>query len=346
MFGVTVKDHTGVSFANLTTFGVGGPIARVRDCAYALEVQDAVKEAKDAGLPWLVVGGGSNLLAGEAPFEGDVIRLSGLTQTYWDGSEVRVAAGVSWDALVLDSVERGFAGLECMSGIPGHVGGAAVQNVGAYGQDISSVLVEADVYDSETDEFATLALAECMYAYRSSVMKGSQRYVVLGVTLKLRRALTGTAAFAELQRTLGTGKVGLADVRAAVLAARASKGMVLDPSDSDTRGAGSFFVNPVVSADAACTLLAAHPQCPNYEAPNGQRKLAAAWLIEGAGYPRGTVRGAVGQSGKHALALVNRGGATGEHVWAYASEIAAAVHAKFGVQLTPEPVAVSLPSFR
>lgn len=342
-----LKDRTGVSFADLTTFGVGGPIARVRECAYALEVQDAVKEANASGRPWLVVGGGSNLLASEGLFEGDVIRLTGLTQTYWDSTEVRAAAGVSWDALVLDSVERGFAGLECMSGIPGDVGGAAVQNVGAYGQDISSVLSEVDVYDTQEDDFATLTHAECMYSYRASVMKGSARYIVLGVTLKLRRAATGTTVmFAELQRTLGTAKVSLAEVRAAVLAARRSKGMVLDAEDLDTRGAGSFFVNPVVSADAANAVLDIHPECPNYEAPNGQRKLAAAWLIEAAGFRRGSTRGRVGQSTKHALALVNRGGATGEHVWAYAREIASAVEAKFGVQLLPEPVPLGLPAFR
>lgn len=341
-----MKDRTGVSFADLTTFAVGGPIARVRECAYALEVQDAVKDAKEAGRPWLVVGGGSNLLASSAPFSGDVIRLTGLDQMYWDGIEVRVGAGVAWDALVEACVSQGMAGLECMSGIPGEVGGAVVQNVGAYGQEIAQVLVEADVYDSEEDDFLSLTLAECNYAYRHSLFKGNARYVVLGATLKLKRAALGVkVAFAELQKRLGAERVPLTDVRAAVLEARRSKGMLLDSQDSDTRGAGSFFVNPVVSGAFAKSLLERHPDCPNYDAPAGARKLAAAWLIEAAGFPRGTTDGQVGQSAKHALALVNRGHARGEDVWAYAQRIAEAVKARFGVELRPEPMSVGLPAF-
>lgn len=341
-----MKDIEGRTFAELTTFGVGGPIARVRECGYALEVQDAVKEAKAAGRPWMVVGGGSNLLASSSPFEGDVIRLCGLNQLYWDKQEVRVGAGVVWDELVRQSAEKGFAGLECMSGIPGEVGGGVVQNVGAYGQEVSAALVEVDVYDADDDDFLSLSPAECEYAYRSSLFKANSRYVVLGATMRLAHAGAAVRVdYTELQREIGKDKASVLEVRAAVLTTRARKGMVVDATDADTRGAGSFFTNPIVDAAAADKLLAEHPACPRYEAGDGKAKLAAAWLIESAGFARGGRRGAVGQSTKHALALVNKGGATGEEVWKYAREIAEAVQAKFGVRLSPEPVAVGLPPF-
>jgi UDP-N-acetylmuramate dehydrogenase len=272
----------------------------------------------------------------------------GVTGVSFDpqGSVTRVwaGAGESWDGLVQQVVERGLAGLECLSGIPGSVGGTPVQNVGAYGQEVARVIAEVQVYDRVEQREATIPVEACGFGYRTSRFKGGDRdrFVVCGVTFEVRPG-NGTATYPDLVAELAADAASatVARVRDAVLAVRRRKGMVLDPQDGDTRSVGSFFTNPVVmSAEVERIEAAQAGQVPSYATETGRRKLSAAWLIEQAGMTRGTTRGAVGLSGKHTLAIVNRGGATASDVVRFAGEIKRRVLDRFGIWLTPEPVFV------
>jgi UDP-N-acetylmuramate dehydrogenase len=251
-----------------------------------------------------------------------------------------VQAGEPWDGVVEYTVDNGLQGFECLSGIPGSTGATPIQNVGAYGQDVSETVQWVRVYDRHTRETRTMTAPECGFDYRTSVFKYHDRHVVLAVAFKLNRGpLSGPLRYAELARTLDIpvgGAAALHEVREAILAIRRGKGMVIDPADPDSVSAGSFFTNPILPADAVPDGAPAWPE------PDGRVKTSAAWLIERAGFGRGHGGGPVGISTKHTLALVNRGGATTAELMALARQIAAAVKAQFGVELHPEPVLVGL----
>lgn len=336
---------TGPTLAEHTTLRVGGPAREwvVADAEDGLV--EAVRECDQVGMPVLVLGGGSNLVVSDEGFPGTVVQVAtrGVAASIRDGQvSLTLEAGEPWDEVVAYAVEQGWAGIEALSGIPGLVGATPIQNVGAYGQDISAVLGSVRVLDRTTMEVGTLEAGACGFGYRSSVFKREPgRWVVLGLTLLLRDSRVGQARYAELARTLGVdvdGAAGIDDIRAAVLLLRRRKGMVLDPDDHDTWSAGSFFTNPVVADDGQFP-----PECPRYPADEGT-KLSAAWLIEHAGMPRGFAlapQSPAAISGKHTLALTNRGGATAADILALAEEVRRRVRAAFGIDLALEPVVVS-----
>lgn len=318
-----------------TTLGLGGPAQRMVTAYDDAEVVAALREATG---PVLVLGGGSNVVVADEGFAGTVVRIASQGQTL-RGDELEVAAGEDWDALVATTVEQGLAGMECLAGIPGLVGATPVQNVGAYGQDVSQTIVSVRAYDRDADEVVTVQ--DSGFAYRSSLFKAeAPRWVVLSVTYRLSAGPSSQPIrYAELARTLGV-EVGesaaLADVRDAVLSLRRGKGMVLDDADPDTRSAGSFFTNPLMPPGDV------PPGAPSYAEPDGRMKVPAAWLIEQAGFGRGSFDGPVGISSKHTLALVNRGGATTTDLIRVARAVRDGVRDRFGIELVPEPVFVGV----
>jgi UDP-N-acetylmuramate dehydrogenase len=267
-----------------------------------------------------------------------LVRSKGIAR---DGPHLVVAAGEDWDPLVARCVADGLQGFECLSGIPGSAGATPIQNVGAYGQEVSETVDWVRVYDRAADAVRTMDAAECGFDYRRSVFKHRDRWVVLAVAYRLREsAESGPIRYAELARALDVpvgGRAPLADVREAVLALRRRKGMVIDPADPDSVSAGSFFTNPILEPEAFAALP---PDAPAFPEPDGRIKTSAAWLIEHAGFGRGHGAGTVGISSKHTLALVNRGGATTAELLALARRIAGGVAERFGVALQPEPVLV------
>ncbi|MGA2928791.1 MAG: UDP-N-acetylmuramate dehydrogenase [Solirubrobacteraceae bacterium] len=348
-----------VPLAQLTTLRLGGPARRLLDAATDDELVAAVAAAGDAGERVLVVAGGSNLVIADAGFGGTVVRVAtrGARASAGGGREGRVslevAAGEPWDQLVARCVAEGLSGLECLSGIPGSTGATPIQNVGAYGQEVSDTIASVRVYDTEHRAVRTLRGAECAFAYRGSAFRRSPRFVVLGVTFVLERSsLARPIRYAELARTLSVAvgaRPPLSAVREAVLALRCAKGMVVDPRDPDSVSAGSFFVNPVLSADELAALqsrvaerLDATVSAPAWPGGDGNVKTSAAWLIEHAGFHRGYGAGRVGVSRKHTLALINRGGATTGELLALARELRDGVRDAFGVTLRPEPTLVGV----
>lgn len=344
-----------VPLAPLTTLGLGGPAARLLTLEDETDLCAAVLEADAAGEPVLILGGGSNVVIADAGFEGTVIRVvtRGVRRRR-DGDRVlvEVAAGEPWDALVASAVADGLTGIECLAGIPGLTGATPIQNVGAYGQEVADTITSVRVLDRADGEVREMSPADCGFGYRSSAFKGRERHVVLAVTFGLRADAERSEpiAYAELARTLGVAageRAPLAATREAVLALRRGKGMVLDPDDPDSRSAGSFFTNPILDAASFAALsarvaqrLGPEARPPAFPEPDGRTKTSAAWLIDRAGFGPGTRRGTVAQSGKHALALVNLGGASTAELVALAREIADGVEAAFGVALVPEPVFV------
>jgi UDP-N-acetylmuramate dehydrogenase len=324
--------------ADLTTLGVGGPVDRLVEVTDAAEVVAAVREADEAGRPLLVLGGGSNVVAPDDGWPGDVVlvRSRGVTR---NAGVLEVAAGEDWDGLVASCVDEGLAGVEALSGIPGSTGATPVQNVGAYGQEVAQTITDVRVYDRREKAERTLSPADCGFAYRDSRLKRDpQRFVVLGVSFALdEQRESRPVGYGELARTLGVElgrSAPLADVREAVLHLRRGKGMVLDPGDPDSRSAGSFFTNPIVPAAQAVD------GCPSWPAADGLVKLSAAWLVQQAGFGPGTRTGKVGTSSRHSLALTTEPGATAAELLAYADRIAATVRDRFGVDLTREPTAI------
>jgi UDP-N-acetylmuramate dehydrogenase len=333
-----VQVRRDVRLADLTTLAVGGPIERLVEVTDAAELVDAVREADEAGRPLLVLGGGSNVVAPDDGWPGDVVavRSRGIEPS---GGELVVQAGHDWDELVAYTVQHQLAGVEALSGIPGSTGATPVQNVGAYGQEVAQTITAVRVYDRAEKSDRLLTPSECGFAYRDSRLKRDPgRFVVLEVTFVLDESpLSRPVGYAELARTLGIEmgeRAPLADVRAAVLGLRRGKGMVLDPADPDSRSAGSFFTNPVVPAERAVD------GCPSWPTPDGQVKLSAAWLVQSAGFGRGTRQGNVGTSSRHSLALTTEDGATAAELMAFAGRVIEAVQERFGVTLVPEPTAV------
>ncbi|MGY1843475.1 UDP-N-acetylmuramate dehydrogenase [Modestobacter sp. SYSU DS0875] len=332
-------------FAELTTLGVGGPIDRLVEVTTREELVAAVRDADDAGRPLLVLGGGSNLIGPDAGWPGDVVlvRTRGVARRdAGEQVELEVEAGEPWDDLVAATVGQELAGLEALSGIPGSTGATPVQNVGAYGQEVAALITSVRTWDRAARAERVFTPEECGFAYRDSRFKAQPgAYVVLAVTFALRpSAHSGAVSYAELARTLGVelGETApLAAVRDAVLGLRRGKGMVWDPTDPDTRSAGSFFTNPIVPVAAAV------PGCPSWPAGIGadgaeQVKLSAAWLVQSAGFGKGTRDGRVGTSPRHSLALTTEPGATSAELMAFAGRVVDAVRDRFGVTLVPEPV--------
>jgi UDP-N-acetylmuramate dehydrogenase len=351
-----VQEQFDVPLAPLTTLRLGGPARRLLTAVAEAELVEAVTAADRRGEPVLVLSGGSNVVIGDDGFDGTVVlvRTAGVRSTVGpDAVDLDVAAGEVWDAVVARSVAAGHAGVECLSGIPGSVGATPIQNVGAYGQDVSETVTWVRALDRRTARVVTLAPADCGFRYRHSVFKGDDRYVILAVGFRLApSAESRPIRYAELARRLGV-EVGatspLAEVRDAVLGLRAGKGMVLDPADHDTWSVGSFFTNPVLTPAEIAALerrvadrLGGGVNVPRYPEAGGGAKIPAAWLIERAGIAKGHGQGPARVSGKHTLALTNRGDAKTEDLLALAREIRDRVREAFGVELVNEPVLVGV----
>jgi UDP-N-acetylmuramate dehydrogenase len=359
------EDHE-VPLSGLTTMRVGGPAARLVTAETTDEVVDAVREVDDADEPLLVLTGGSNVVIADEGFAGTVVRVAtdGITVESDDlcgGVLVRVAAGVVWDELVARAVAEGWSGIEALSGIPGGTGATPVQNVGAYGADVSQTIVSVRTWDRQERALRTFTADELGFGYRDSLLKrstvhGSPRYVVLSVGFRLEQAsLSAPVRYAELARSLGIEagqRAGAGDVRREVLRLRASKGMVLNPADRDTFSTGSFFTNPIVDPAVANTLPEGAPRWPAGE----QVKLSAAWLIDHAGFGKGfglagTANGPVdgfavaggraSLSTKHTLAITNRGTASAADILAIARTVRDGVESAFGIRLHPEPLLIN-----
>nr|WP_183341990.1 UDP-N-acetylmuramate dehydrogenase [Microlunatus antarcticus] len=329
-----------------TTLRVGGPARDLVEVTSERELVEVVRALDAAGEPVLVLGGGSNVLVGDAGFDGTVVLVAtrGVDQDVasCSGAVVSVAAGEPWDPFVALTVANGWSGLEALSGIPGSVGASPIQNVGAYGAEVGQLITTVRTLDRSTGKVRTLFAVECGFGYRTSVLKRDPgRYVVLDVTFQLKLgSLSAPVRYAELARVLGV-EVGVrapaAEVREAVLSLRRSKGMVLDDADPDTWSAGSFFTNPVLDPTGAQALPA---DAPRYPQPDGRVKTSAAWLIEHAGFGRGWGDGPARVSTKHTLALTNRGTARSADVVALARAVRDGVGRTFGITLEPEPVLV------
>jgi UDP-N-acetylmuramate dehydrogenase len=341
--------------APLTTLGVGGPARFYLRAEDAETVALAVRWAHEQRLPLLVLGGGSNLVVADTGFEGLVLHLALRGVAFGADGTVTAAAGEPWDDFVAAVVARDLAGLECLSGIPGLVGATPIQNVGAYGQDVSETITQVRALDVRTGGTLTFTGDECGFGYRDSRFKQHDRgrHVILGVTFALRPGGAPALRYPELTRHLeGLGHPpSLAETRAAIVELRRRKSMVIDPADPNRRSVGSFFTNPVVGHAVAEGVRAAlrgtgRPEeaerMPAFPTEGGQVKLSAAWLIERAGIARGYGRGAAGISSNHTLAIVNRGGATAHEIAALAREVRDRVHDTFGVTLVPEPVLVGV----
>lgn len=381
MASAGVTEIAPIALRELTTLRTGAAPRRMLEATTREQLLAALGDVWSAGDDWFVLGGGSNLFVGDAPFEGTVIRvltegIEELTSPHEGRIRLRVQAGHGWDALVAYAVERGYAGIEAMSGIPGTVGAAPVQNVGAYGQEIQETLVEVELIDEHADAPVVLPAAELGLGFRTSVLKHhygeaeGRRAVILSVTLDLavttdsRRVVHGE----QLRRALGLDdyeSVPLAWVRSRILETRVTKGMLLDADDADTWSAGSFFQNAIVPEPVARSLPQECPRwpvepdldsvtvipldsyyglAPREEKPVGMVKVSAAWLIENSGIRKGfrLPQSRAGVSTKHALALTNRGGATAGELGELARFIQSRVHSEFGLLLQPEPVLVGV----
>ncbi|GAA4407250.1 UDP-N-acetylmuramate dehydrogenase [Fodinibacter luteus] len=341
-----------------TTMRVGGPAARMVVCETPDELVDAVREVDDAQEPLLVLGGGSNLVVADAGFAGTVVKVAtrGVhvdSQDSCGGANVTVAAGEDWDALVARAVDEGWSGIEALSGIPGSTGATPVQNVGAYGQEVSQTVARVRVWDRVDQQVRTMSSPDCHFTYRHSLFKASDRYVVIDVMFQLVvQSLSQPVRYTDLATELGVEvgqRVPLAEAREAVLAQRRRRGMVLDAADHDTWSCGSFFTNPVLSvADfevleqrVTDRLGAEGPRPPRFADTDGNVKTSAAWLIERAGFGKGFgMPGPATLSTKHTLAVTNRGGATASDVTALARRVRDGVREAFGVTLVNEPVLV------
>lgn len=339
-----------VPLAPYTTFQIGGPARWFAEAASEDDIAAGVAFATERGLPLFILGGGSNLLVSDAGFPGLVLRiaLQGITSTHQnDRLMVSAGAGEDWDGLVAYAVAANAAGVECLSGIPGTVGGTPVQNVGAYGQEVSQTIVTVRAFDRKSLQFVDLPAADCGFSYRRSIFNSTQRerHVVSRVDYALHKDARANIVYADLTRYFaarnGTAPT-LAEVREAVRSIRAQKGMLLVPGDADCRSAGSFFKNPVVPVTVLHSLSqelgVEKRSIPAYPAQDGEVKLSAAWLIERAGYPKGYALGNAGISSRHTLALINRGGASAAEVVALRDKVTDSIASRFGIRLEPEPV--------
>lgn len=335
-----------VTLAPFTTFQIGGPALWFAEATSEADIVAAVGFAGERQLPLFILGGGSNLLVSDAGFPGLVLRigLRGLTS---EAEIVSAAAGEDWDAVVAYAIDQGLGGMECLSGIPGTAGGTPVQNVGAYGQEVSQTIASVRAFDRKIARFVDLSAAECGFSYRRSIFNSTERdrYIVTRVEYALRRDVPANFGYADLKKYFAASGIvspTLAEVRQAVRFVRAQKGMLLVAGDADCRSAGSFFKNPIVPVvvlDSLADKLGVDKQAiPAYPAQSGEVKLSAAWLIERAGFARGYALGQAGISSRHTLALINRGGATAGEIVALRDQVVDTIASRFGIRLEPEPV--------
>jgi UDP-N-acetylmuramate dehydrogenase len=323
-----------------TSLRVGGPAKSIVNVSTEREIIAAIEAAGDS--PVLIIGGGSNVLISDSGFEGTVIHIANnQAESEVDacsGATLTIGAGENWDQFVATTIARGFAGLETLSGIPGTVGAAPIQNIGAYGHEVSEFITRVRTYDRQSKAIKTFTNAECEFEYRNSHFKKHPgRYIVLSVQFQIRTGEMSTPiTYAELAKKLGIEvgeKASVVDTRKAVMELRAAKGMLLNPNDKDSWSAGSFFTNPIVSTEIASALPEGAPKWPTAD---GRVKTSAAWLIEYSGIDKGQSHGGAAVSSKHVLALTNTGSATAEEIAQLAREVRASVQAKFGIVLEPE----------
>jgi UDP-N-acetylmuramate dehydrogenase len=339
-----------VSLAPFTTFEIGGPARWFAEATSEADIEAAVEFASTRKLRLFVLGGGSNLLVSDAGFDGLVLRIA-LRGIQAQGPVLSVSAGEDWDGLVARSVDAGLSGIECLSGIPGTVGGTPVQNVGAYGQEVSRTIRTVRVFDRTTREWTDLSNAECGFAYRRSRFNQGpdrDRFIVSRVSYALEKNVPAAVTYADLKhyfKNRGVAEPCLGQVREAVLHIRLGKGMVVDPENPERRSAGSFFKNPVIASSELSRIAAAvdvpEPEVPRYPAGPGEVKLPAAWLLERAGFVKGYRMGAAAVSTRHTLALANQGGATASDIVELRDTIQSRVRQLFGISLEPEPVWVA-----
>lgn len=339
-FETRIEPASGVALAALTTLRVGGRADWFLRAHTSAQVEAAYAWAKERNLPVFVLGGGSNLVVSDEGIPGLVlcVGIEGI-ELREEGEEALVSAGAGepWDRLVAQVVGAGYAGLETLSGIPGLVGGTPIQNVGAYGQEVSDTIERVTAFDTRTGLVAELPAAECHFHYRQSRFRSTDagRFVVCRVAFRVRRG-SPTVTYPDVATWVeesGLERATIADVRRGVLEIRRRKGMVLDPADPDTRSVGSFFMNPIVPASTQVRIGS-----PSFPMPGGAVKVPAAWLIERAGFHKGFSLGGAAVSSKHPLAIVNRGGATSADIVNLACRIKRAVIDRFGIALRPEPI--------
>jgi len=357
MSTITIKEN--VSLADHTTIGIGGPAAHFAAVATPEELIQALEWSRKQNLQVLVLGGGSNLLVADCGWPGLVIKIAigGIdSPRIEDENRVRLVCGggVAWDDFVAYSVDLGLQGIECLSGIPGTVGASPIQNIGAYGQEVRETIAWVEVMERETGQIQQFSNADCGFGYRWSRFKGNDkdRYVVLRVAFDLAEGAPPALRYGDLTRYFEANKIAnpsLIDVRRAVIEVRRSKGMVIDPEIADSRSCGSFFMNPIVDQETVARvreialqkgLMSAEEKMPEFPAGGGKVKLSAAWLMERAGLKKGEVRGNVGLSSRHVLALINCGGGTSDEVQAMVRHAQQTVQNRFGIDLHPEPVFV------
>lgn len=344
-----------ISLAPLTTFRIGGPARFFVNAASFGDVQEAVAFASSRNLPVFVLGGGSNLLVADAGWPGLVLKIGigGIEQRtgIHDGKTLfDVGAGESWDRFVSRAVVAQGAGVECLSGIPGSVGGTPVQNVGAYGQEVSQTIDSVEVFDTKDLQVREFCNEACGFSYRTSIFNSTERgrFIILRVTYALMPGGEPYLEYADLKRHFAGRETqpNLAETREAVRHIRGRKGMLIVEGDPDCRSAGSFFKNPVISPEQHEDLRkraeAMKLTIPTYPALEKRMKVSAAWLVEHSGFSRGYGFGHAGISSKHALALVNRGGATAVEILALKDQIQQRVEEIWGVRLVPEPVLVGI----
>ncbi|MGB8330007.1 MAG: UDP-N-acetylmuramate dehydrogenase [Polyangiales bacterium] len=342
----TLEIQRDVPLAPLTTLELGGSARHFVRAEDEAILADALRWAADEGISVAMLGGGSNLIVPDQGYAGLVIQMRIADVEFQAGGKVQAAAGVPWETVVQGAVSRGWAGLECLTGIPGSTGATPIQNVGAYGQEVSEVIESVRVLRRDTLEFEELGSEDCAFGYRDSLFKREpERFIVCAVSLALRPNGPGTIRYAELEKSLGSDAT-LGEIRRTVLDLRRRKSMIIDPADPNHRSAGSFFLNPIVSAAEAQRvierairdhLVATPGEVPQHPMGDGKVKLAAGWLIENAGIAKGSRRGAIGVSTKHALALVHHGGGTTADLLVFADEIQARVRDRFGIELQREP---------
>ena len=340
-----------VPLAPLTTFKIGGPARYLVEAATAADVQSAVDFARSHGLPLFILGGGSNLLISDRGWPGLVLKVGLLgIEEHRKGDRVLydVGAGEDWDKFVAFAVQRGYGGIECLSGIPGSVGGTPVQNVGAYGQEAAATIQSVQVLDLRDNQVRELCQEACGFTYRTSIFNTTERgrYIILRVIYALVPGAMAEITYGDLKQYFAGWRVPptLADARDAVRQIRAAKGMVIRPGDEDSQSAGSFFKNPVLTAEQFQEVnrraSARNLRVPSYPALESRKKISAAWLVEHSGFSKGYGEGKAGISRKHALAIVNRGGATAADVIELQEQIQQRVEEIWGVRLEPEPVFV------
>ena len=330
-----------ISLATYTTFQIGGPARWFAEAATEADILEAVEFARARSLPLFPLGGGSNLLVSDSGFPGLALHIS-LKGIERQEDTFQVAAGENWDGFVSHAVESDFAGTECLAGIPGTVGGTPIQNVGAYGQEVSETIVGVRALHLATLKFEEFSNAGCGFSYRRSIFNTTERgkYIVTRVTYRLRQNGQPRIAYADLKRHFeGRATPSLREVSDAVRAIRRGKGMYIVPGDPDCRSAGSFFKNPIVSAEHYGRIAVQEAvEIPHYPAADGAVKIPAAWLLERAGFHKGYAMGEAGISSRHTLALVNRGSAKAADIFALRDRIIAEVQSRFSIRLEPEPV--------